>query len=33
MEWMCQSPPVTENFPGVVEIKHGPYDFNAQVGK
>ncbi|MEW5853012.1 MAG: cytochrome c oxidase subunit I [Myxococcota bacterium] len=30
LEWHTQSPPVTENFPGTVEVKHGPYDFNAE---
>ncbi len=28
LEWKTQSPPITENFEGVPEVTHGPYDYN-----
>ena len=28
LEWQTQSPPITENFPGVPQVTHGPYDYN-----
>ncbi len=27
MEWLTQSPPITENFEGQLVATHGPYDF------
>jgi cytochrome c oxidase subunit I len=29
LEWETQSPPITENFPEVPVVKHGPYDYHA----